>query len=152
MGRIIVSPTPVEHPFQKSIFLAGGISDCADWQEAVAERLAAETDAVIYNPRRLDFDMNAYEVTSREQIRWEFKALRISAWNFFWFPAETLCPITLMEYGSALERIVPGKLICGTHPEYKRRFDIVEQTELMEHEPIYDTLESLVEATIKKLA
>jgi hypothetical protein len=95
-GRIITSPEPIEHPFQKSIFLAGGISDCADWQKGVAERIASETNAVVYNPRRTDFDMDAGADLSRIQIRWEYHALRVCQFNLFWFPEETLCPITLM--------------------------------------------------------
>jgi hypothetical protein len=151
MGRIITSPDKLEHPFQKSIFLAGGISDCEDWQLAVAERIAEKTDAVVYNPRRVDFDMDAGEALSRVQIRWEYHALRICQFNLFWFPEETLCPITLMEYGSAMERIRVGGLMCGTHPNYKRRFDIIEQTALMNHVPVFDDLDHLVDQTILML-
>jgi len=147
-GRIITSPEPLEHPFQKSIFLAGGISDCSDWQKDVAERIATETDTIVYNPRRVDFDMSAGEELSRIQIRWEWHALRICPFNLFWFPGETLCPITLMEYGSAMERIRVGGLMCGTHPNYARRFDIIEQTELMGHVRIFDNLDELVEQFI----
>jgi hypothetical protein len=151
MGKIITSPEPVSHPFQKAIFLAGGISNCPDWQTPVAERIAAETDAVVYNPRRLDFDMSAYEEISRQQIIWEWHALRTAAFNLFWFPEETLCPITLLEYGSAMERLRPGALMCGTHPNYQRRFDIIEQAKLKQHDPIYDSLETLVDQTIAML-
>jgi hypothetical protein len=148
MGRVITSPEPIGHPFEKAIFLAGGISNCPDWQSEVAERIAKETDAVVYNPRRLNFDMTAYEDVSRQQIIWEWHALRVAAFNLFWFPEETLCPITLLEYGSAMERVRVGGLMCGTHPNYARRFDIIEQTKLKDHVPVFDNLDTMVEQTI----
>lgn len=148
MGKIIKSPAPLEPSAKNAIFLAGGISNCEDWQAGVAERLAANTGAVVYNPRRDDFDMNAYEEVSRQQINWEYYALRMAQVNLFWFPPETLCPITLMEYGSAMERLRPGALMCGAHPDYARRFDLVEQTELRQHIPIFSDLGKLVSETI----
>lgn len=151
MGQIIKSPEALGTPSYLSIFLAGGISDCPDWQEEVAQRLAAETDAIIYNPRRVDFDMSAYEEVSKMQIIWEWHALRMSTVNFFWFPEETLCPITLLEYGSAMERLHPGALMCGTHPNYKRRFDVKMQNELRHGTHIYDDLDKLVDQTIMLL-
>lgn len=112
-------------------------------------RIAAEVpDCVIYNPRRDDFDMSAYEEVSRQQIIWEFHALRMSTVNLFWFPAETLCPITLFEYGSAIERLHAGAVMCGTHPDYQRRFDLIEQTSLRNGMPIFDDLDHLVRETI----
>lgn len=148
MGRIITSPAALGELGEKSIFLAGGISDCADWQKDVAERIAAETNATVYNPRRIDFNMDAYEETSKLQIVWEYHALRFSTVNLFWFPAETICPISLFEYGSALERMRRGSVMCGTHPDYVRRFDVVFQTELMQHCHVYDDLTALVDETI----
>lgn len=151
MGRIIKSPEALPDPSYLSIFLAGGISNCADWQEDVAERLAQETDAIIFNPRRLDFDMTAYEEVSRMQIIREWHALRMSTVNLFWLPEETLCPITLLEYGSAIERLHAGAVMCGTHPDYQRRFDVKMQNELRHGTHIYDDLDELVEQTIMLL-
>lgn len=150
MGKIITAPEPIE-PCYLSIFLAGGISNCSDWQKDVAERIAAETDAIVYNPRRVDFDMSAYEEVSRQQIIWEWHALRQATVNLFWFPPETLCPITLLEYGSAMERLHTGALMCGTHPDYARRFDVIEQTKLKQHGHIFDNLDTLVDQTIMLL-
>ena len=148
MGKVITSPEALEPDAPLSIFLAGGISDCWDWQDIVAMRLAGETDAVVYNPRRIGFDMSAYEEISRQQIIWEFHALRMSTVNLFWFPEETLCPITLMEYGSAMERLHPGAIMCGTHPNYQRRFDVVEQTRLKNHSHVWSDISDLVDETV----
>lgn len=152
MGKIIKSPEPIDFTAENGIFLAGGISKCPDWQAGVAKKMAEETDAVIYNPRRDDFDMSAYEDISRAQIKWEYYALRSSKVNLFWFPCETLCPITLFELGSAIERLHPGGLMVGTHPDYQRRFDIIEQSKLA-GSPIhvFDNLEELVSETIMLL-
>ena len=148
MGKIITAPEPLEQS-DSSIFLAGGISNCPDWQEDVARQLSENTESIIYNPRRRDFDMNSYEEISRQQIRWEFYALRMAKVNLFWFPSETLCPITLFELGSAIHRLHPGTLMVGTHPKYLRRFDIIEQGKLA-GAPIhvFDDLEELVSETI----
>ena len=148
MGKIITAPEPLEYS-ESSIFLAGGISNCPDWQGEVARQISQTTESIIYNPRRYDFDMDSYEEVSREQIRWEFHALRMAKVNLFWFPCETLCPITLFELGSAIQRLHPGALMVGTHPNYQRRFDIIEQGKLA-GAPIhvFDNLEELVSETI----
>lgn len=149
MGTILTSPAALRPNVNRSIFLAGGISNCYDWQEGVAVKIAsAVEDAVIYNPRRDNFDMSAYEEVSRQQIIWEYHALRLSSVNLFWFPSETLCPITLLEYGSAMERLSPGALMCGTHPDYSRRFDVKMQNELRHNTHVFDDLDQLVEQTI----
>ena len=148
MGKIIRSPEPLGTESDCSIFLAGGISNCPDWQEDVAKRLEHSTPATIYNPRRLDFDMTAYEDVSRQQITWEFYALRMSKVNLFWFPCETVCPITLFELGSAIHRLHPGALMVGAHPDYSRRFDLIEQSRLAGSPVhIFDNLPELVSET-----
>lgn len=147
MGKIVTSPAPLEPSAKNAVFLAGGISNCADWQSGVAERLAANTGAVVYNPRRLDFDMKAYEEISRQQINWEYHALRMAPVNLFWFPPETLCPITLFELGSAMERLHAGALMVGCHPDYQRRFDIEVQMNLRNKGHVFTDLEQLVSET-----
>jgi hypothetical protein len=149
MGIVIKSPNSLLPIRNRSIFLAGGISNCPDWQETTAQRIANSVDdCIVYNPRRDDFDMSAYEEISRQQITWEYHALRMSSVNLFWFPAETLCPITLFEYGSAIERLPDGAVMCGTHPDYERRFDLVEQTRLRNGMPIFNDLDQLIKETI----
>lgn len=145
MGLHLKSPHDIHPAVLKSgIFLAGGISNCPDWQQGVGDRIAAETNAVAVNPRRTDFDMSAYEEISKQQIKWEYLALRMCSFNMFWFPCETLCPITLFELGSALERCQDGALFVGAHPEYQRRFDLVEQINLKGKSCLlYDNLDEM---------
>ncbi len=109
----------------KVVFLAGGISNCPDWQKDAVEHLQY-TNLVVINPRRKFYDSSDEE--ARIQIEWEHKYLVMADIILFWFPKETLCPITLFEYGKYLVSKKP--LVVGVHPDYKRRLDIQVQTRL----------------------
>ncbi|KYK26479.1 hypothetical protein AYK26_04990 [Euryarchaeota archaeon SM23-78] len=111
---------------KKSLFLAGGITDCPDWQAELTSLLKNE-DIVLLNPRRKNFPIHDPNAT-RTQITWEYNHLKKVEGISFWFPKETLCPIVLFEYGKWLVKDKP--LFVGVHSEYKRRQDIEIQTEL----------------------
>ena len=132
-----------------SVFLAGGITDCPDWQAEMRE-LLADTNLIVLNPRRADFDVRDPE-NSVKQIRWEHWAMYDADIISFWFPKETLCPITLYELGKQQGR-GDKKLVIGIHPDYARRLDVEEQTRLVEVNPDFNY--SLVShaAAIKKAA
>lgn len=110
----------------ESIYLAGGITDCPDWQQEMV-RLLSGTNLTLLNPRRSQFPMGDPNA-AREQITWEHKALRNARSILFWFPHETLCPIVLYELGAWSMTDKP--IFVGVHPEYKRRLDVEIQTEL----------------------
>lgn len=116
---------PNEYPAGSDIFMGGGISNCPDWQSEIIEMLS-DRDGIILNPRRHG---EYTEDIASEQIEWEYHALRSVKTVFFWFPKETLCPITLFELG-VFTQMPDVKLIVGTHPEYARRFDVIKQLEL----------------------
>ena len=109
-----------------SLFLAGGISNCGDWQGEMID-LLADTGLTLINPRRESFDTDDLTVTEA-QIAWEYRRLRQASAVLFWFPPETLCPITLFELGGALERGAP--VFVGCHPAYARREDVRVQVAL----------------------
>jgi len=111
---------------RRTLFLGGGITGCGNWQEWMAERLAG-SGIVAINPRRRDFDV-ADPAMGRFQIEWEHHHLRLARARLFWFPPETLCPITLFELGKYCERADP--LFVGAHPDYERRFDVETQLKL----------------------
>lgn len=115
----------------KVVFLGGGITNVADWQAEMAKLLAGR-DITILNPRR-DFYDNTNPDLANEQIKWEYDHLRESTAILFWFASETLCPITLFEYGFHLGRY-RRQLFLGIHPEYKRKLDLEIQTELVNKE------------------
>jgi Nucleoside 2-deoxyribosyltransferase like len=129
---IYKSPTPLPRTFTNtSVFLAGGISNCPDWQKEVQDMINSDTFDVI-NPRReIGFDKTGQ--IAEEQITWEHRALSIADDYIFWFPKETLCPITLFELGKILERTMNGSdkvILIGWHEEYQRGFDLSVQIRL----------------------
>lgn len=124
------------------VFLAGGISGCPDWQSEVIASVDAypwvDKTAILINPRRADFDTSNLNM-SKDQIDWERRHLEAADLVLFWFPKETLCPITLLELGKCM---VTGKpLVVGTHAEYARRFDVNYQVKV---EPRAKLLSGLV--------
>lgn len=135
----------IEAPFEysdnrPSVFLAGGITGTPGWQFRLAAMLCGTTWVVV-NPRRQDFPMGDDEI-GREQIAWEKRHLDRASLIAFWFPAETLCPITLYELGVATRMDKP--ILVGTHPDYARRFDIEVQLGLSRPEvEVADSLEQL---------
>ena len=115
---------------EKSLFIAGGISGCDNWQEEFINSLK-DTDLTILNPRRNSFKADNLDI-EEEQISWEFNHLKKVSAVSFWFPKETLCPITLYELGK--QSVLSKPLFVGVHPEYKRKRDIEIQTRLIRPE------------------
>lgn len=172
--RIITAPTIPRYsdyttdlnfaiPNRETLFLAGGISNCEDWQSYFCKKFESfnhkmclemylETakyyadnakSLLVFNPRRENFDISKVE-ESQTQILWEFNRLRESKNIIFWFSEETVCPITLFEYGKHLVDS-SQKLFVGTHKNYLRRFDLLFQTELVRPGlEIHDSLDDLI--------
>jgi len=136
----------VKH-YDKSIFLAGGITGCHNWQKTAVEFLQ-DLDITIINPRRDGFDVENI-LNSVDQIKWEHKYISNASHIMFWFPDATLCPITLFELGKCLTynslEDDTEKLYIGCAPSYKRVFDVEIQSMLMGyHRPIFKDLDSLL--------
>ena len=56
--QYIEAPSDEPAKNDESIFLAGGISNCPDWQKEVAEEFEKDLDRLtVYNPRRKNFEM-----------------------------------------------------------------------------------------------
>lgn len=131
---------PNTYPSQADLFLGGGITNCPDWQADVVKMLE-KTDIIVLNPRRSTAFTGDI---ADEQIRWEYAALRSAKTVLFWFPKETLCPITLFELGVFSQK-ESTRLIVGTHPDYARRFDVQVQMELSRPEvKVHDNIEDMV--------
>ena len=123
------------------IFLGGGITSCPEWQPIVIDALK-DMRCVLINPRRKEWDIND-KTLERKQIEWEHYHLENCMSIIFWFPKETLCPITLFELGKSLNK--GYKLYIGCHPEYARRNDVKIQVELEDsNQIIHDSLEDLI--------
>ena len=127
---------------EKSLFMAGGISGCRNWQLYLLSTLKNE-DLTLINPRRKFFDVNDKNMED-EQITWEREHLKKASAISFWFPDETLCPITLFELGVCTERNKP--VFIGLDPKYARRRDVEIQTRLARPEiKIVYSLDDLAE-------
>lgn len=134
---IVVKPPMA--PTRAELFLAGGISNCPDWQ-AATELALSDLLGVVHNPRRPGV-LVADEAVG--QIEWEFEALRLSETILFWFPKDTVCPITLYELGVWATKGAP--LIVGTDPKYTRQIDVFTQLRLARPDVIvHDSLDAVI--------
>lgn len=121
---------PITNTVNPSVFLAGGITGCPDWQAdaRIFIPLLAEYHKTrpidIYNPRRADFDVNDPSASER-QIAWEYAALHSASVVLFWFAGgDSVQPITLYELG---RHAVMSSIVVGADKDYIRRFDVLEQ-------------------------
>lgn len=137
MIQLIEAINNDEAKFERSIFLAGGITGCPDWQQEVIEAVK-HLDITVYNPRRKDFPIDDPSA-AEAQINWEFSKLRKADCVSFWFCRETLCPITLFELGATMERM--GRCIIGVHPEYKHRQSVEIQARRKDHFVLHSLLD-----------
>lgn len=110
-------------------FLAGGITNCPEWQIELLGKLKKQP-AIFYNPRRPEgFEPSKTGEHARIQIQWEHERILDSDFVVFWFSRGSDNPIVLFEYGKQLARD-PWNIILGIDPEYPRAFDVKEQTSL----------------------
>lgn len=121
---MIIQPPNRPNTSKPSVFLAGGISNCPDWQNELANILNnMNGNTQIFNPR---WD---YRWTAKEQIEWEWHYLREVDVLSFWFSYGTLNPIVLYELG--MWGNSTGRPLCiGIDPKYERKLDVEEQTKL----------------------
>lgn len=135
-----------------SIFLGGGITACGNWQNSIRQILEREcsNDVLsIINPRRANFDTSKTG-EAEKQIIWEHSFLRKATAILFWFPSETLCPITLYELGTWSAMSPPKPIFVGCHPDYKRKEDVKIQTKLIRPEvEVQESIEQLAAQVVK---
>ncbi len=131
-GRYIEAPATYEpHPGDgPAVFLAGGITNCPDWQAPTADRFC-DAGAVVLNPRRAEWVDPARSVAaSVAQVAWEARNLRRTRAVFMWFPpcdpALTQQPITMFELG-VLVCSDDVQLTVGTDVDYPRACDVLLQ-------------------------
>jgi hypothetical protein len=111
--------------YRPSVFLAGGITECPDWQADAARLLDS---VAVLNPRRRNFPMD-HPSAAHDQIGWEFRHLHRANVVLFWFPESTSAqPGALYELGrhAALDR----PIAVGVDPAYARATDVREQLAL----------------------
>ena len=114
-----------------------------NWQNKV-ERLLANEDIDIFNPRRDDWDSSWVQSKDnpqfREQVEWEFYYAEKSDWIFMYFDPSTKSPITLLELGLFAKHnevilICPNgfwrkgnvDIVAEQHKENIKQFNTIEQ-------------------------
>ena len=113
----IEAPEYLQHTFgHRSLFLAGGITNCPNWQREMVG-LLCDTDLILLNPRRKDFPIHD-PAAAEGQIVWEHRHLRGADAILYWFPCETLCPIVLYELGAW--SMTEKRIYVGVHLEYRK--------------------------------
>lgn len=118
-------------------FLAGGITNCWEWQDAVIAELEKRDNIenlVLFNPRRKNFpihDPNA----SQEQIEWEYKYLHeADIFSMYFTSGESTQPICMFELGVHITRAAlgpkPKSVVISVEDGYVRQQDVLIQTQL----------------------
>lgn len=148
MAKYIEAPDTMSGLDVESIFLAGGITGCVDWQKVAKDALMSSNRyALIINPRRENFDLLDVDV-AEEQIQWEANHLRMCTDIMFWFSSETVQPITLFELGRWCTD--KSNIFVGCDPEYSRRFDVITQIGIYRPDiKIWDNLDDMLEYIAK---
>ena len=114
-----------------TVFLAGGISNCRNWQDEVIKELYKLDNKYdlprisIFNPRQ-DADMK--DIDPVEQIKWEHRYLELAdIFSVFFCDSESLQPRTLYELGKYGREKTS---IITVEKGYKREEDILVQSYL----------------------
>ena len=121
------------------VFLAGGITNCKNWQKAVIDELgmlddSSYSDLIIYNPRQENFDVSNKNA-SYDQIAWEYHFLnRMNLFCMCFVASESVQPICMYELGryiSEMQRRFPSdwtdRIIIFVEDGYKRKLDVLVQ-------------------------
>ena len=144
--KVITAPEEYHpRPDDVTCFLAGGITNCYEWQKEVIKTLQGydkngiEVDhLVIFNPRREVFDISNPRPTE-EQIEWEFYALeQCDIFSMYFCESEkSVLPICLYELGRNLVRMQQrhpmswrDRLVISVEDGYSRKNDVFIQTKL----------------------
>lgn len=138
--RVITAPEKyIRQPNDITIFLAGGITNCWEWQDKAIELLNEKNldNLVIFNPRRKDFPINDPNA-AEEQIKWEFNMLeQCDIFSMYFCAGESDQPICMYELGRNICRMqmrfptnLEMRLAITVEKGYKRETDIRVQTSL----------------------
>lgn len=135
MAQVIIAPS-IERPIYKSVFLAGGITNCKEWQKEVIKELEFD-DISIFNPRQEHFDITD-KSASYKQIAWEFERLEeMSVFSIYFCNDNSDQPICMYELGRNIVRMQnrfpndwQDRIVISVEYGYRRKVDVVIQTGL----------------------
>lgn len=135
MIQIITAPS-TDKPIYTSVFLAGGITNCKEWQKEVIKELEFD-DISVFNPRQEHFDVTD-KSASYKQIVWEFERLeQMEIFSMYFCNDNSDQPICMYELGRNIVRMqnrFPNdwekRIIISVEKGYKREADVLIQTQL----------------------
>ena len=135
MVQNITAPN-TEAPIYTSCFLAGGITNCKDWQKEVIESLK-EVNISLFNPRQENFNV-LDKSASEKQIKWEYERLEsMDIFSMYFCKSDSDQPISMYELGRNIVRMqnrFPSdwekRIVISVERGYKRWEDVVIQTRL----------------------
>lgn len=139
MKEIIAPIEYISLQNEVTLFLAGGITNCPEWQKDIIKRLndLSSDKLVVYNPRRDNFPINDSSA-SYGQIQWEFDKLnKVDIFSMYFTSGISDQPICMYELGryiSIMQQRFPidweNRIIISVEDGYKRKQDVIIQTEL----------------------
>lgn len=136
MAQLIKAPSD-EKPKYISVFLAGGITNCGDWQREVEKHLDCIEELSVINPRNDKFDITD-ESASRKQIKWEFDRLeKADIFSMYFCNSGSVQPICLYELGRNIVRMQQrfpndweDRIVISIEDGYLRELDVITQMRL----------------------
>jgi hypothetical protein len=136
------------------VFLAGGITNCQEWQNKIINILKNEDDnLIIFNPRRKNFPIND-PTASFEQIKWEFNYLEQCDIFSMYFDGtkQSDQPICFYELGRNIERMKQkfykdwfNRITISVDTNFKRYKDVIIQTMLATDSKINPRIDDNIE-------
>ena len=142
MAQIITAPS-IKIPDSTLVFLAGGITNCKEWQKEVIDNLKYE-DVSLCNPRQEHFDVTD-KSASYKQILWEFSYLeRMNIFSMYFCNDNSDQPICMYELGRNIVRMQnrftydwEKRIIISVEDGYRRKEDVLIQTELATQNKVF---------------
>ena len=145
--KIITAPEIYKNNNNNNItcFLAGGITNCPNWQNEVIKNIQEYSSRTnidlryldIYNPRRENFPIDNPNA-AQKQIEWEFKyPEECDIFSMYFCNAPSDQPICMYELGRNISEIKKNysktwehRIIISVEKGYKREQDVFIQTRL----------------------
>lgn len=136
----IIAPTEYKLSNNEiSVFLAGGITNCPEWQKDIIKKLndLSSEKLVVFNPRRDNFPIGD-KTASYNQIQWEFDKLnKADIFSIYFTSGKSTQPICMYELGryiTIMQHRFPidweNRIIISVEDGYVRKEDVIIQTEL----------------------
>ena len=116
-----------------TVFLAGGISGCRDWQKETIEHLYRfvgrdDNQVVVYNPRQENFDVSDPSAAS-DQITWEYQYLdKVDIFSMYFVGGNQVQPICMYELGRYTNPY--DQQVISVETDYIRKNDVIIQVAL----------------------